>query len=53
LLDAEDAWSLFVDAVRDNAPGGRTITVTHRDLLADPRRTLTNILGALGLLCEA
>jgi len=49
LLDAEDARSLFVDAVRENAPADRTITVTHRELQADPHRTLAGILGALGL----
>lgn len=49
LLDAEDARSLFVDAVCGNAPADRTITVTHRELLADPHRTLASILDALGL----
>ncbi len=34
--DAEEAWSMFVDAVRSNAPADRTITVTHSELLANP-----------------
>ncbi|HVB43327.1 MAG TPA: sulfotransferase [Streptosporangiaceae bacterium] len=49
LLGAEDAWSMFVNAVRDNAPADRTITVTHRELLANPHRTLARILGTLRL----
>ena len=49
LLDAEEAWSMFVDAVRSNAPADRTITVTHSELLANPQRTLACIIGELGL----
>jgi Sulfotransferase family len=52
LLDAEDAWSVFVNAVRDNAPASRTITVTHSDLVISPHRTVARIFGALGLPCD-
>jgi Sulfotransferase family len=49
VLAGENAWSLFVNAVRSNAPADRTITVTHRELLASPCRTLACILRELGL----
>lgn len=49
LLNAEDAWSLFVNTVRDNAPASRTATITHPDLLANPRRTLATVLSSLDL----
>jgi hypothetical protein len=49
VLDAEDAWSFFVNAVHGNAPADRTITVTHRELLTNPDRTLAGILSGLGL----
>lgn len=42
-LDAEEAWSFFVKAVKDTAPAGRTITIRHADMLRDP----SSILGTL------
>jgi hypothetical protein len=48
LLAAEDAWQVFIDAVREHAPADRLLTVTHRDLLADPARVLPRILSWFG-----
>jgi hypothetical protein len=42
-LDAEEAWVLFVNAVKDAAPAGRSITIRHAEMLHDP----SSILGTL------
>jgi hypothetical protein len=42
-LTAEDAWSLFVGAVRAHAPAGRLLTVTHQRLLREPAEVLMQI----------
>ncbi len=49
LLAAEEAWQLFTGAVRESAPAGRLVTVTHRELLADPDGVVAGILGWLGI----
>jgi hypothetical protein len=48
-LTAEQAWWLFTEAVHEHAPVGRLITVTHRDLQADPRHVLAHILTWLAI----
>jgi hypothetical protein len=48
LLTAEEAWQMFVDAVYEQAPSGRLLTVTHRELLTDPAGVIARILGWLG-----
>jgi sulfotransferase family protein len=47
LLTAEDARSLFVDSVHENAPADRILTVTHHDLLGNTRSTLARVYSAL------
>jgi Sulfotransferase family len=37
LLDSESAWSLFVNAVQEQAPAERTHVVHHDELLHDPQ----------------
>jgi hypothetical protein len=49
LLTAEEAWQMFTDAVCGDAPAGRLMTVTHRELLADPGSVVAGILGWLGI----
>ena len=49
LLSAEDARTLFVTAVEENAPPERLLTVTHQALLDQPCRTITRVLDWLGL----
>ena len=43
LLDAEDAWALFVGGVEADAPADRIVTIRHADLLRDS----PGVLGAL------
>jgi hypothetical protein len=47
LLDGESAWSLFVNAVRENAPADRTFVVRHDDLLSDAQRVIDPLLMSL------
>jgi hypothetical protein len=47
LLDGESAWSLFVNAVRDNAPVDRTFVVRHDELLRDAQRLTHPLLMSL------
>ncbi len=48
-LAEEDAWALFTSAVMTTAAADRLLTVTHRELLADPMRTISRILAWLGI----
>lgn len=48
-LTAEDAWQMFTSAAREDAPTGRLMTVTHRELLADPDGVVVGILSWLGI----
>lgn len=49
LLAAEEAWQLFTSAVCEYAPADRLVTVTHRELLADPDGVVAGILDWLGI----
>lgn len=46
-LDCESAWSLFVNAVRDNAPADRTFLVRHDELLRDAQRVIDPLTHGL------
>lgn len=48
-LDSESAWSLFVNAVRDNAPADRTLVVRHDELLRNAQRVTRSLLISLCL----
>jgi hypothetical protein len=47
LHDGESAWSLFVNAVRDNAPADRTFAVRRDELLRDAQRVIEPLLMCL------
>jgi len=47
LLDGESAWSLFVNAVRENAPADRIFVVRHDVLLSDAQRVIDSLLMSL------
>jgi hypothetical protein len=46
-LDAEEAWTLFVNAVKETAPAGRTITIHHADVLRDPSGVIETLAPEL------
>jgi hypothetical protein len=46
LLDGSTAWSLFTNAVKDDAPVDRLVTIRHEELLRDPEH-LNGVLVAL------
>ena len=46
-LDGGSAWSLFVNAIRDNAPADRTFVVRHDKLLSDAQRVIEPLLMSL------
>jgi len=46
-LDGESAWSIFVNAVRDNAPADRTYVVRHDELLRDAQHVIEPLLMSL------
>jgi hypothetical protein len=47
LLDGESAWSVFVNAVQENAPADRTHIVRHDELLHDTPRVIDLLLMSL------
>ena len=46
-LEGESAWSIFVNAVRDNAPANRTHVVRHDELLRDAQKVIEPLLMSL------
>lgn len=48
-LPAQEAAAFFADAVRENAPADRTLTITHRELLQDQHRLIANIFQVLAI----
>jgi hypothetical protein len=46
-LDAESAWRLFVNAVRDSAPADRTFVVRHSEVLCEAQRVTDSLLMSL------